>query len=156
MGRKKRSANSANGIGGQEHSNDPNKKSKPTTGESFSVKKYRAERTYAAMEAFVRYTKAHRMLDATYVRWSTGATPEKPFVFSTRVGGVDLGWGRGKTREAAMDCACRATFALVNAHGYKNFPVDDDCLTEGTCVVEWLYFDAGMQCRPTNFPCRWF
>jgi len=82
------------------------------------------------MEAFVRYTKAHRMLDAAYLRWLVGVTPEKPFVFSTRVGGVDLGWGRGKTKEAAMDCACRATFALVNAHGYKNFPVDDDCLME--------------------------
>lgn len=40
------------------------------------------------------------------------------------------GWGRGKSREAAMDAACRASFALVSAHGYKNFPVDDDCLTE--------------------------
>ena len=99
-------------------------------GEVFLVKKYRAERHYASMDAFVRYTKAHRMLDASYVRWNTGVTEEKPFVFSTRVGGTDLGWGRGKTREAAMDCAVRAAFALVNAHGYKNFPLDDDCLLQ--------------------------
>ena len=83
MGRKKRN-NISNGNG--EHGNAP-KKAKPETGESYLVKKYRAEKGYAAMEAFVRYTKAHRMLDASYVRWSTGVTPEKPFVFSTRVGG---------------------------------------------------------------------
>jgi len=82
------------------------------------------------MEAFVKYTKSHRMLDASYVRWKTGVTPEKPFVFSTRVGSVDLGWGKGKTREAAMDCACRAAFALVAAHGYNNFPLDEDCLMQ--------------------------
>lgn len=82
------------------------------------------------MEAFVKYTKSHRMLDASYVRWSTGVTPEKPFVFSTRVGGQDLGWGRGKSRDAAIDAATRAAFALVGAHGYRNFPLDDDCLAE--------------------------
>jgi hypothetical protein len=94
------------------------------------VKKYRAEKHYNAMDAFVKYTKSHRMLDATYIRLNAGVTSEKPFVFSTRVGGVDLGWGRGKSREAAMDCACRAAFALVGAHGYKNFTLDDDCLLE--------------------------
>lgn len=41
-----------------------------------------------------------------------------------------LGWGRGKNREAAMDCACRAAFALVAAHGYNNFPLDEDCLMQ--------------------------
>ena len=40
------------------------------------------------------------------------------------------GWGRGKNREAAMDCACRAAFALVAAHGYNNFPLDEDCLMQ--------------------------
>ncbi|CAJ1933774.1 unnamed protein product [Cylindrotheca closterium] len=123
MGRKKRSQNS------NKEGSAP-KKAKPDTGESFLVKKYRPTKIYQAMEAFVKYTKSHRMLDASYVRWNTGVTPEKPHVFSTRVGGVDLGWGRGKTREAAMDCACRAAFALVSAHGYNNFPVDDDCLTQ--------------------------
>jgi len=98
------------------------------TGESYAIKKYRPDKFYTAMDAFVKYTKQHRMLDATYVRWKTGVTPEKPHVYSTRVGGIDLGWGRGKTREAAMDCACRAAFALVAAHGYNNFPLDDDCL----------------------------
>jgi len=124
MGRKKR--NSQNNVRNDEAS----KKAKPETGESYLVKKYRPTKIYAAMEAFVKYTKSHRMLDASYVRWKTGVSPEKPFVFSTRVGGVDLGWGRGKTREAAMDCACRAAFALVSAHGYNNFPLDDDCLMQ--------------------------
>ena len=124
MGRKKRNSHNAN-------LNDPAaKKAKPETGESFLVKKYRPAKIYAAMEAFVKYTKSHRMLDASYVRWNRGESTEKPFVFSTRVGGVDLGWGRGKTREAAMDCACRAAFALVAAHGYNNFPLDDDCLMQ--------------------------
>lgn len=102
MGRKKRgSANAAAANGGysnggqQQHQqgggNDSGGNSKKAkTGESYLVKKYRPERVYSAMEAFVRYTKSHRMLDASYVRWYTGVTPEKPFVFSTRVGGVDL------------------------------------------------------------------
>ncbi|GKY99666.1 hypothetical protein MPSEU_000920600 [Mayamaea pseudoterrestris] len=129
MGRKKRSANPT------DNANEPApKKNAPladlTTGENYPVKKYRPERVYSAMEAFVRYTKAHRMMDATYVRWKIGTTPEKPFCFSTRVGGIDLAWGRGKTREAAMDAACRAAFSLVNAHGYKNFSLDEDCMLE--------------------------
>ena len=124
MGRKKRPQNNSN------NQVSAPKKAKQDTGESFLVKKYRPDKIYQAMEAFVKYTKSHRMLDASYVRWNTGVTPEKPHVFSTRVGGVDLGWGRGKTREAAMDCACRAAFALVRAHGYNNFPLDDDCLTQ--------------------------
>uniref|UniRef100_A0A7S1GKW9 Uncharacterized protein n=1 Tax=Cyclophora tenuis TaxID=216820 RepID=A0A7S1GKW9_CYCTE len=98
--------------------------------EKYLVKKYRPEKHYDAMEAFVKYTKSHRMLDAAYVRSFKGTTPEKPYVFSTRVGGQDLGWGRGKTREAAMDCACRAAFALVAAHGYNHYPLDEDCLTQ--------------------------
>lgn len=124
MGRKKRPQNNNNSQG------VVSKKVKTDTGESFLVKKYRPTKIYQAMEAFVKYTKSHRMLDASYVRWNTGVTTEKPHVFSTRVGGVDLGWGRGKTREAAMDCACRAAFGLVSAHGYNNFPLDDDCLTQ--------------------------
>jgi hypothetical protein len=123
MGRKKRGAQS-------NEDQEASKRLKPETGENYLVKKYRAEKTYASMEAFQRYTKAHRMLDAAYVRWNKGVTAEKPFVFSTRVGGTDLGYGRGKTREAAMDCACRAAFHLVNAHGYKNFSMDDDCLLD--------------------------
>jgi hypothetical protein len=126
MGRKKRS----NGASNDDDELDVAKRVKQETAEVFKVKTYRAEKNYASMEAFVRYTKAHRMLDASYVRWNTGVTPEKPFVFSTRVGGTDLGWGRGKSREAAMDCAVRAAFALVNAHGYKNFVLDDDCLMQ--------------------------
>jgi NADH dehydrogenase [ubiquinone] 1 alpha subcomplex assembly factor 6 len=125
MGRKKRASpafEAAPNGGG------PNNK-KQKTEESYPVKKYRPERHFAAMDAFVKYTKAHRMTDAKYLRWHKGVTPEKPFVFSTRVGGVDLGWGRGKTREAAMDAACRAAFALVSAHGYNHFQVDEDCLT---------------------------
>lgn len=127
MGRKKRNNNQVNG-----NSNGGNdvKKIKNETGESYLVKKYRADKIYPSMEAFVRYTKAHRMLDASYIRWGPGSTQEKPFVFSVRVGGTDLGWGRGTTREAAMDCACRAAFALVNAHGYKNFTIDEDCLAQ--------------------------
>lgn len=125
MGRKKRASPALGGA----PQNAPNDNKKPKSEESYPVKKYRPERHYAAMDAFVKYTKAHRMTDAKYLRWHKGVTPEKPFVFSTRVGGVDLGWGRGKTREAAMDAACRAAFALVSAHGYNHFQVDEDCLT---------------------------
>jgi len=125
MGRKKRSSNQQN-----QQETEAKKQKQDTPGESYLVKKYRAEKSYAAMDAFVKYTKSHRMLDAAYVRWNKGVTAEKPFVFSTRVGGIDLGWGRGKTREAAMDCACRAAFALVGAHGYKGFTLDEDCLME--------------------------
>lgn len=127
MGRKKRASPAMPGAQAQQ--NGPDQKKQKQQEESYPVKKYRPDRHYAAMDAFVKYTKAHRMTDAKYLRWHKGVTPEKPFVFSTRVGGVDLGWGRGKTREAAMDAACRAAFALVSAHGYNNFPVDEDCLT---------------------------
>lgn len=124
MGRKKRpSANSGKPDAAP-------KKAKKETAESFLVKKYRADRMYPAMEAFVKYTKSHRMLDASYVRWTIGVTTEKPFVFSTRVGGVDLGWGKGKTRDLAIDHACRAAFALVAAHGYNSFDLNDDCLLQ--------------------------
>lgn len=124
MGRKKRSAT------GSDKAEEEIKKARTETGESFLVKKYRAEKMYQAMEAFVKYTKSHRMLDASYIRWKIGVTPEKPFVFSTRVGGTDLGWGKGKTRDLAIDNACRAAFALVAAHGYNNFELNDDCLLE--------------------------
>lgn len=93
------------------------------------MKKYRPNQTYRSIDAFARYTKTHRMLDAAFVRCRKGATPEKPFVFSTRINNTDLGWGRGKTRDAAIDCCCRAAFALVQAHGYEDFAMDEDCLT---------------------------
>jgi hypothetical protein len=125
MGRKKRSNQNQGNPDGTVA-----KKPKPETGESYPVKKYRPDKGTQAMDSFQKYTKSHRMLDAAYVRWSTGVTPEKAFVFSTRIGGNDLGFGRGKTRDAAIDCAVRAAFALVGAHGYRNFPLDDDCLTE--------------------------
>jgi len=128
MGRKKRGNNAQNQVSAD--NGGAAKKAKSDTAESFLVKKYRADKITVAMEAFVKYTKSHRMLDAQYVRWTRGVTPEKPHVFSTRVGGTDLGWGRGSTRDAAIDCSVRAAFSLVGAHGYRNFPLDDDCMME--------------------------
>jgi len=90
--------------------------------ESYSVKKYRPEKAYRSIEAFAKYTKIHRMLDATYVRFPHGGTAEKPYVFATRIAGSNLSWGRGKTRDAAIDAAVRAAFFLVQAHGYTDFP----------------------------------
>ena len=47
----------------------------------YPVKKYRPDSYYKSIEAFAKYTKSHRMLDAAYVKWNTsGATPEKPIV----------------------------------------------------------------------------
>mmetsp|Transcript_6 Transcript_6/g.19 ORF Transcript_6/g.19 Transcript_6/m.19 type:complete len:344 (-) Transcript_6:454-1485(-) len=134
MGRKKRPTSSNPGLQGDynDQSNGnypPMKQSKNSDLETYPVKKYRPEKNYRSIEAFQRYTKNHRMLDAAYVRGENGSTPEKPFVFSTRVGGTDLGWGRGKTRDAAIDCAVRAAFYLVQAHGYDDFDMDEDCLT---------------------------
>ena len=104
---------------------------------SFPVKKYRPDSYYRTIEAFSRYTKAHRMSDAAYVQWGSvdgssvpGATPEKPIVFGIRIAGSLLSWGRGKTRDAAIDAAIRAAFALVAAHGYDDFSLNDDCFTE--------------------------
>jgi hypothetical protein len=91
MGRKKR-PNAQQNNGQQQNNNDPKKKARINeTGESYLVKKYRPTKIYTAMEAFVKYTKSHRMLDAAYIRTKIGVTADKPFVFSTRVGGVDLG-----------------------------------------------------------------
>jgi len=107
-----------------------NKRLKEENGESYLVKKYRPDFCYRSIECFQRYTKSHRMTDATFMRLpdNRGGTPEKPFVFCTRIGGSDLSWGRGKTRDAAIDAACRAAFALVAAHGYNDFEIDDDCM----------------------------
>lgn len=72
------------------------------------------------------------MSDATFTAISPptrGATPSAPIVFSARIGGSDLAWGRGKTRDIAIDNACRAAFALVAAHGYTDFECNEDCLT---------------------------
>ena len=99
--------------------------------QSYPVKKYRPDSYYRSIEAFARYTKSHRMLDATYVRWTTGgATLDRPIVFGIRIAGSMLSWGRGKTRDAAIDAAIRAAFALVAAHGYDDFTLTDDCFTE--------------------------
>jgi len=98
---------------------------------SYPVKKYRPDSYYRSIEAFTRYTKAHRMLDASYVRWTQGGgTAEKPVVFGIRIAGSFLAWGRGKTRDAAIDASIRAAFALVAAHGYDDFTLTDDCFTE--------------------------
>lgn len=97
----------------------------------YPVKKYRPDSYYKSIEAFAKYTKSHRMLDAAYVKWNTsGATPEKPIVFGIRIAGSFLSWGRGKTRDAAIDAAIRAAFALVAAHGYDDYTMTDDCFTE--------------------------
>lgn len=81
------------------------------------------------------------MLDASYVRWTAGGeTDEKPNVFGIRIAGTFLSWGRGKTRDAAIDASIRAAFALVAAHGYDDFTLTDDCFTEGECGVEAIIF----------------
>jgi hypothetical protein len=99
--------------------------------QSYPVKKYRPDSYYRSIEAFTRYTKAHRMLDASYVKWNQGGgTPEKPIVFGIRIAGSYLSWGRGKTRDAAIDAAIRAAFALVAAHGYDDFTLNEDCFME--------------------------
>ena len=130
MGRKKRNNAAIDNDANSGSTVAPPELKKPKAEEKYLVKKYRPEKHYDAMDAFLKYTKSHRMLDASYVRTFKGTTPEKPFVFSVRVAGTDLAWGRGSTREKAMDCACRGAFALVAAHGYNNFPIDSDCLTQ--------------------------
>jgi len=136
MGRKKRgSAVITPALGGAPPPPPPPAAKKQRGEEKYLVKKYRPSKHFDAMDAFVKYTKGHRMLDAAYVRTFVGTTPEKPFVFSVRVASQDLAWGRGNSRERAMDCACRAAFALVAAHGYNNFPLDEDCLTQQPQVV---------------------
>ena len=126
MGRKKRSAPSTNG-------NDPAAKKPTPENESYTVKKYRmtSSTPLKAIDAFQKYTKTHRMSDATFTRVQPpgrGATIASPIVFSIRMGGSDLSWGRGKTRDVAIDNACRAAFGLVAAHGYNQFDMNEDCL----------------------------
>eukprot|EP00566_Odontella_aurita_P021677 CAMPEP_0113576486 /NCGR_PEP_ID=MMETSP0015_2-20120614/28324_1 /TAXON_ID=2838 /ORGANISM="Odontella" /LENGTH=219 /DNA_ID=CAMNT_0000479929 /DNA_START=52 /DNA_END=708 /DNA_ORIENTATION=- /assembly_acc=CAM_ASM_000160 len=122
------------GGGGSSGGGGGNKRSKSgEREESYLVKKYRADTYHRSVESFARYTKSHRMLDASYVRLPPSAgytTPDRPYYMSIRIGGQDLSWGRGRTRDGAIDCACRAAFALVAAHGYTDFDVDDDCFTE--------------------------
>jgi len=71
------------------------------------------------------------MTDASFTQitpTNRGATLSCPMVFSCKIGGSDLSWGRGKTRDVAIDNACRAAFALVAAHGYTDFDCNEDCL----------------------------
>lgn len=112
MGRKKRpsAAQTATGQTNGEVPDAKKARSNNETGEKYLVKKYRADKMYSSMEAMVKYTKSHRMTDAAYVRWKIGVSSEKPFVFSVRVSNVDLGWGRGKTRDASIDAG---KFAFV-------------------------------------------
>jgi hypothetical protein len=108
----------------------PSKRSRDEE-ESYPVKKYRPDSYYRSIDAFARYTKSHRMFDAAYVRWTSGGeTEDKPHVFGIRIAGTFLSWGRGKTRDAAIDASIRAAFALVAAHGYDDFTLSDDCFTE--------------------------
>jgi NADH dehydrogenase [ubiquinone] 1 alpha subcomplex assembly factor 6 len=104
MGRKKRPSAAQTGQTNGVEIPDPKRaRSNNETGEKYLVKKYRADKMYNSMQAMVKYTKSHRMSDAAYVRWKVGVSTEKPFVFSVRVAQVDLGWGRGKTRDASID-----------------------------------------------------
>ena len=146
MGRKKRPAPShhnnptaTNGTHShphtvsQPHPHVPPAKKVATEQESYAVKKYRITSSHSlkAIDAFQKYTKTHRMSDATFTRVQPpgrGATISAPIVFSIRMGGSDLSWGRGKTRDAAIDNACRAAFGLVAAHGYHQFDLNEDCL----------------------------
>ena len=99
--------------------------------QSYPVKKYRPDSYYRSIEAFARYTKSHRMLDASYVKWNGGgSTPDRPHVFGIKIAGSYLSWGRGRTRDAAIDASIRAAFALVAAHGYDDFALTEDCFTE--------------------------
>ncbi len=98
---------------------------------SYPVKKYRPDSYYRSIEAFARYTKSHRMLDASYDRWNGGgSTSDKPHVYGIKIAGSYLSWGRGRTRDAAIDASIRAAFALVAAHGYDDFALTEDCFTE--------------------------
>ena len=86
------------------------------------------------MDLFLRYTKTHKMVsDAVYEEHALGGTKEKPHVFRVRIGSHVLGYGRGATRDEAIDHAIRASFYLVQAHGYDTnhvLDMNEDCLTK--------------------------
>lgn len=100
--------------------------------EAYPVKKYRpSSNSFKTIEAFQRYTKTHRMNDASFTIVTPpgrGATPTSPIVFSIIINGQSLSWGRGKNKDVAIDNACRAAFVLVAAHGYE-YDLNEDCLT---------------------------
>eukprot|EP00815_Leptocylindrus_aporus_P006848 CAMPEP_0116055962 /NCGR_PEP_ID=MMETSP0322-20121206/3731_1 /TAXON_ID=163516 /ORGANISM="Leptocylindrus danicus var. apora, Strain B651" /LENGTH=228 /DNA_ID=CAMNT_0003539689 /DNA_START=198 /DNA_END=884 /DNA_ORIENTATION=+ len=86
------------------------------------------------MELLVKYTKTHKMIsDAKYEEHPVGGTEDKPHMYKVVVGGQTLGYGRGKTRDEAIDHAIRATFFLVQAHGYE-LEQNEDCLTKEPTV----------------------
>ncbi len=114
------------------HNNNPNSNKKQKSIESYPVKKYRpSSSSFKTIDAFQRYTKTHRMNDASFTVVTPpgrGATPNSPIVFSIIINGQSLSWGRGKNKDTAIDNACRAAFALVAAHGY-DYDLNEDCLT---------------------------
>lgn len=111
--------------------NNSNSKRHKSNIESYLVKKYRPSLTsFKTIDAFQRYTKTHRMNDASFTAVTPpgrGATPNSPIVFSIIINGQSLSWGRGKNKDVAIDNACRAAFALVAAHGYE-YDLNEDCL----------------------------
>jgi len=85
---------------------------------SYPVKKYRPDSYYQSIKAFQGYTKAHRMLNASYTHWTQGDdTAEKPIVMGIRIAVSFLSWGQGKTRDAAIDKSIRLYVQQRLLHG---------------------------------------
>eukprot|EP00588_Corethron_pennatum_P008648 CAMPEP_0194270506 /NCGR_PEP_ID=MMETSP0169-20130528/4478_1 /TAXON_ID=218684 /ORGANISM="Corethron pennatum, Strain L29A3" /LENGTH=373 /DNA_ID=CAMNT_0039012583 /DNA_START=91 /DNA_END=1212 /DNA_ORIENTATION=+ len=142
----------ANGPGGKRGALPPPLESdRPVKVESYLVKKYRISQgtsssSRVVIEAFNRYSKAHRMLDASYQRLQgkydvslpDAADGSPAHLFAVVVAGEGIGWGRShRSRDDALANACRATFWLVAAHGYEEYGrVDGDCIVRAPRRVE--------------------
>ena len=87
----------------------PNSGGDPSDAERYLVKKYRPDSYYRSIDSFARYTKAHRMVDAAYVRLPPSGgygTADKPYVFATRIGGQALSWGTRTPRFRGRADSC--------------------------------------------------
>jgi len=84
--------------------------------DTYLCKKYRYQQgEYRYITEFINYLKQHRMLEATFNRdpAGQGAAGHKKEVWYCCVSGTPLGYGRGSSRDKAIECACKASFHVL-------------------------------------------
>eukprot|EP00518_Triparma_eleuthera_P014430 CAMPEP_0182468700 /NCGR_PEP_ID=MMETSP1319-20130603/15903_1 /TAXON_ID=172717 /ORGANISM="Bolidomonas pacifica, Strain RCC208" /LENGTH=166 /DNA_ID=CAMNT_0024668925 /DNA_START=600 /DNA_END=1096 /DNA_ORIENTATION=+ len=142
MGRKKRKATSPPNVGGVPPPPPPppptfgssanNKGNATATNDgaptTFLVRKYKFDATeFRTIMKFVDYVKNQRMLDASFLPSPTGSNPHRPYSYHVTIAGTPLGHGRGRSRDAAVENACRASFHVLSAPGWQDVELNIDC-----------------------------
>ncbi|GMI18431.1 hypothetical protein TrLO_g5273 [Triparma laevis f. longispina] len=138
MGRKKRKLDAPTahcplpGLGG---SIPPPPPPPPTGGEktSFEVKKYRYDASaFRSISDFINYVKNQRMAtDAAFqIAGPHGAVAHKTEVWACTLSNEPIGYGRGKSRDHAINNACISSMQILRSPGWQDIVLNDDCCTQ--------------------------